>query len=220
MKIKEISLKNFRGIEDLTLKLNDFTVLIGKNGVGKSTILHALNFFRESNYKLKSEDYYKRELNRSIEVSLVFDNLGSEEKSEFSHYIQNDELKVIKIAVGDEINDIPNFSQKYFGERLQNRDFLDIRREKSKTEKKRIYHKLIEGENYNSMPNIWRSSADLIEGHLIRWEEDHVDELELIMDDGQFFGWKGVGVGKLNKFTLFLRHYTKAYYLVHTFFGF
>ncbi len=203
MKIKKISIKNFRGIEDLTLQLNDFTVLIGKNGVGKSSVLHALNFFREPNYKLKGEDYYKRELNRVIEISLVFDNLSSEEKSEFSHYIQNDELKVIKIAKGDEINDIPNVSQKYYGERLQHRYFLDIRRGKSKTEKKRIYHQLIEGENYNSMPNIGRSSADLIEGHLIRWEEDHADELELIMDEGQFFGWKGVGAGKLNKFMRF-----------------
>ena len=203
MKIKEISIKHFRGIEDLTLKLNGFTVLIGKNGVGKSSILHALNFFREPNYKLKSEDYYKRELNRPIEVSLVFDNLSSEEKSEFSYYVQNNELKVIKIAVGDEINDILNVSQKYYGERLQHRDFLDIRRENSKTEKKRIYHQLIEDEKYNSMPNIGRSSADLIEKHLIKWEEDHADELESIMDEGQFFGWKGVGAGKLNKYMRF-----------------
>jgi len=48
MKIKEISIKNFRGIEDLTLQLNDFTVLIGKNGVEKSAVLHALNFIKES----------------------------------------------------------------------------------------------------------------------------------------------------------------------------
>lgn len=203
MKIKEISIKHFRGIEDLTLKLNGFTVLIGKNGVGKSSILHALNFFREPNYKLKSEDYYKRELNRSIEVSLVFDNLSSEEKSEFSYYVQNNELKVIKISVGDEINDILNVSQKYYGERLQHRDFLDIRRENSKTEKKRIYHQLLEDEKYNSMPNIGRSSVDLIEKHLIKWEEDHAAELESIMDEGQFFGWKGVGAGKLNKFMRF-----------------
>ena len=203
MKIKEISIKNFRGIEDLTLKLNDFTVLIGKNGVGKSSILHALNFFKEPNYKLKSEDYLKRELNRSIEVSLVFNNLSSEEKSEFRHYVQNDELKVIKIAVGDEINNSPNVSQKYHGERLQHRNLLDIRREKSKIEKKRIYHQLIENEKYSSMPNIGRNSADLIEDHLIKWEEDHADELELIMDEGQFFGWKGVGAGKINKYMRF-----------------
>ena len=203
MKIKEINIKNFRGIEDLTLRLENFTVLIVKNGVGKSSILHALDFFREPNYKLKSEDYYKRELNTSIEVSLVFDNLSSEEKSEFSYYLQNDELKVIKIAVGDEINDIPNVSQKYYGERLQHRDFLDIRREKSKTEKKKIYHQLILDEKYNSMPNIGRSSADLIEEHLIKWEEYHAEELELIMDEGQFFGWKGVGAGKINKYMRF-----------------
>ena len=104
MKIKELSIKNFRGIEDLTLRLENFTVLIGKNGVGKSSILHALNFFRESNYKLKNEDFYKREVNRSIEVSIVFDNLSPGEKSEFSYCAPNDELKVIKNTVGDEFN--------------------------------------------------------------------------------------------------------------------
>jgi len=43
MKIKEINIKNFRGIEDLSLTISNFTVLIGKNGVGKSSILHAFS---------------------------------------------------------------------------------------------------------------------------------------------------------------------------------
>jgi AAA15 family ATPase/GTPase len=46
MKLKSIKIKNFRGIRDeITLSINDLTVLIGKNDVGKSTILEALDIF-------------------------------------------------------------------------------------------------------------------------------------------------------------------------------
>ena len=44
MKIKSITLKNFRGIQDLNLSLNEkSTVIFGVNGVGKSSILNALH---------------------------------------------------------------------------------------------------------------------------------------------------------------------------------
>jgi predicted ATP-binding protein involved in virulence len=43
MQIKELYIKNFRGIEAKTIRLNPrFTVAIGDNGMGKSSILHAL----------------------------------------------------------------------------------------------------------------------------------------------------------------------------------
>jgi predicted ATP-binding protein involved in virulence len=44
MKILELTLKNFRGIDDLTLDFSDSptTVLVGVNGAGKSSILHAI----------------------------------------------------------------------------------------------------------------------------------------------------------------------------------
>ena len=37
--ISEISIKNFKSIEDLSLPLGRVTVLIGENGSGKSNIL-------------------------------------------------------------------------------------------------------------------------------------------------------------------------------------
>ncbi len=38
MKLQDISIKNFRGIRSLDLPLDNLTVLIGENNVGKSTI--------------------------------------------------------------------------------------------------------------------------------------------------------------------------------------
>ena len=42
MRITKLRIKNFRGIKDLTVNLDETTVLIGENNTGKSTILAAL----------------------------------------------------------------------------------------------------------------------------------------------------------------------------------
>lgn len=46
MKIVSLKIKNFRGYKDLTeIKFDDLTVFVGKNDIGKSTILEALDIF-------------------------------------------------------------------------------------------------------------------------------------------------------------------------------
>ncbi|KKM00033.1 hypothetical protein LCGC14_1808460, partial [marine sediment metagenome] len=201
MKIKEISIKHFRGIEDLTLKLNDFTVLIGKNGVGKSSVLHALNFFKESSYRLKTEDFYNRELDREIRVSIIFNKLNSKERLAFHRYIQNEELKVIKIARTNQESENLNITQTYHGQAYIHQPFSDIRRQDKATPKRKLYNELRLEANYSSLSSV--SKGDDIEPNLKAWEESHPDELELIIDENQLYGWKGVGAGKLNKFTNF-----------------
>jgi len=46
MRIAKIKIKNFRNYKDETsINLSDLTVFIGKNDVGKSTVLEALDIF-------------------------------------------------------------------------------------------------------------------------------------------------------------------------------
>ena len=46
MKIVSVKIKNFRGYEEeVNIKFDDLTVFVGKNDVGKSTILEALDIF-------------------------------------------------------------------------------------------------------------------------------------------------------------------------------
>lgn len=55
MKIQSIKIKNFRGYKDTVgVQLGDLTALVGKNDIGKSTILEALDiFFNDSNGVIK-----------------------------------------------------------------------------------------------------------------------------------------------------------------------
>ena len=83
MFVDQITIKNFRGIRDLSLKLDETTVLIGENNTGKSTILAALDFclsrslnqrsgtFSEYDYHLPEKDSQPSD-SEGVEVTLRF----------------------------------------------------------------------------------------------------------------------------------------------------
>ena len=45
MRIAEVTVRNFRSLKDVTIKVDDYGVLIGANGSGKSSVLYALDWF-------------------------------------------------------------------------------------------------------------------------------------------------------------------------------
>src|SRR5712692_11034236 len=49
MKIHQVTIHNFRGILDATVTLCDYSLLVGPNNAGKSTVLDALQVFYEKN---------------------------------------------------------------------------------------------------------------------------------------------------------------------------
>ncbi|MEQ8797983.1 MAG: ATP-binding protein [Salinisphaeraceae bacterium] len=82
MKIKSISINRFRGYEQpVTIQVGDLLSIVGKNDIGKSTILEALDiFFNESKgcVKLDKGDINKTCLERGedcIEISVEFIDL-------------------------------------------------------------------------------------------------------------------------------------------------
>jgi len=82
MKIKKIRLSNFRCYkEEITVDLNDLNVFVGKNDIGKSTILEALDIFFNENkgiIKTDKDDVNKQlkdEGNTEIRISVVFEDL-------------------------------------------------------------------------------------------------------------------------------------------------
>ena len=75
MRLIEVKLKNFRGYaEETTIAIDLFTVLIGKNDAGKSSILDALDiFFNES--VIEKEDSCVRIASTDVQIACVFDEL-------------------------------------------------------------------------------------------------------------------------------------------------
>lgn len=112
MKIDTVKIKNFRGYSNETkIKFNNLTVFVGKNDIGKSTILEALDIFfnaKKAAAKLVKEDInidMKAKGDLETTISVIFD--GDFEKitldatsltSLQEEYLLNDEgkLEIIK----------------------------------------------------------------------------------------------------------------------------
>jgi predicted ATP-dependent endonuclease of OLD family len=113
MRIKKVRIKNFRSYKnEVTIDVNDLTVFVGKNDIGKSTVLEALDiFFNEFNkgvIRLDKDDVNKSSLSdgdNEIVISVVFENLPTSlvidtanETDLASEYLlnQDGDLEIIK----------------------------------------------------------------------------------------------------------------------------
>lgn len=82
MKIAQVKIKNFRSYkEEVIIDFDDLTAFVGKNDIGKSTILEALDIFFETGViKLDKNDINKEcESNdKEIQIAVVFDDYPQE----------------------------------------------------------------------------------------------------------------------------------------------
>ena len=112
MKIKSMKIKNFRGYSDeIIVNFDDLTVIVGKNDVGKSTILEALDiFFNDGKGVIKidkTDVNIAKSKNEEYEtvISICFCDLpdkvvidSSVETSLMDEYLlnENKELEIVK----------------------------------------------------------------------------------------------------------------------------
>ncbi|MBD3307080.1 AAA family ATPase [candidate division KSB3 bacterium] len=81
MKLRRLILKNFRGYRSFDIPFGDnLNVIIGKNDVGKSTILDALEIFLSSDIvKLEIQDLHVKTTELQITICLIFEVDSSKE---------------------------------------------------------------------------------------------------------------------------------------------
>jgi len=57
VEIEQVRIQNFRSIRDMKVALGDLTILIGPNGIGKTTVLEALDLFTSRRTSLSDGDF-------------------------------------------------------------------------------------------------------------------------------------------------------------------
>lgn len=81
MKIKQVSLYNYRGYRELTtINFNDLTVFVGRNDIGKSSVLEALDlFFNDGRgiIRFDKADINNYSSDNSYRITVVFSDLPS-----------------------------------------------------------------------------------------------------------------------------------------------
>lgn len=192
--IKSIQVKNFRSIKDETLHCEKLTALVGANGSGKSSFLHALELFFSKSPKVELDDYYNRDVSKDIIITVTFSNLSKSATELFSSYIQNGELVIQQIFKWNENKSV----NSYHGSLLQNPDFVDIYN-LSATEARKKYDELRQKPDYQNLP-AWPNSQAKATEILKGWEVSNPTKCKRMPDDGKFFGFTEVAKGYLGRF--------------------
>lgn len=85
MRVKKVTIKNFRGYQEATtIEFDNLVAFVGKNDIGKSTILEAMDYFFNSGngiVKIDSNDINKTNKDNgddTIIISMIFDQIPNE----------------------------------------------------------------------------------------------------------------------------------------------
>ncbi|WP_299056924.1 AAA family ATPase [uncultured Polaribacter sp.] len=201
MKIESIRIENFRAYKEEFIEFDDYTTFVGPNGVGKSTVFHALNlFFRQNKdsqtdlLKLSANDFHHSDTTKDIKITVTFSSLSDEAKEELADYVRQDKLVVTAIAKYDTVTERADVKQ--FGNRLgmeEFRKFFEADKNGAKaTELKAIFKSF--KDKYPEIASA-SSKADMTSA-LNTFEANNPENCVLIPSEDQFYGVSR-GVNKL-----------------------
>ncbi len=201
MKIESLRIENFRAFKDETIEFNDYTSFVGPNGVGKSTVFHALNlFFRQSKdsqtdlLKLSANDFHHANTSQPIRITVTFSSLSDQAKEDLADYVRQEKLIVTAVADYDTITEKADVKQ--FGNRLgmeEFRKFFEAEKNGAKAaELKEIFKSF--REKYKDITSA-NSKGDMISA-LHEYESKTPENCVLILSEDQFYGVSR-GVNKL-----------------------
>ena len=197
MQLERARIKNFRSLRDVEVVFGAHTALIGSNGSGKSSILKAIEKFYSTSKTCDADDFFGRDQGQPIEIELTFHQLSDEEAAAFEDRVRDGKLVVTRIFDGSAS------SGRYHGVVPQIPDFVSVRMHTGATPKRAAYNALRENNPlYAELPSA--GSAAAVDQALLDWEANHPDQLTLLPDDGQFFGFQNNSRGKLQRHTSFV----------------
>lgn len=195
MFIENVEIENFRSIKSASVSLENVSAFVGRNGVGKSTLLYALDTFYNVGAQYSNLDYYNHQtVDTAIRIQLTFGGLRNDERTVFANYLQNDKLIVAKV--------INQGGARYFGTVSQIPEFAELRK-LGAVDKRRRLQELVTAGTLHEFPDIPRKSED-VDRIMTAYESQHAELTRPIERETQFLGPRNVGGGTLDKFTKFV----------------
>lgn len=190
MRIKSVKIKNFRALRDAEIEFDSVTTFIGPNGVGKSTVLRALDWFfnRGKGQELTEDDYSFGVVDEDISVQVTFTDLTDTDREALGKYVTEGTSTFtawkFHRANGEEI--LSANAKGY-------PDFTPIKAESKVAEKKKLYSALRSERSDLELPSA--ATGPAIEQAMTEWEANHVDQLEDVSEalETNFFGFNSGG---------------------------
>lgn len=189
MKIQSVRIKNFRTLKDVTIPFDSITTFIGPNGVGKSTVLRALDwFFNGKPGSLTEKDCSFQSIDEDIEVQVTFDDLSEKDRAALGKYVPDDANTFTAWRIRS-----PNGSDDRSANAKSFPDFNPIKAASGANQKKELYAALRLSRTDLDLPEAKTGTA--VEQAMTTWEASHIDQLveapEVLQTD--FFGFNSSG---------------------------
>lgn len=190
MRIKSVRIRNFRSLKDVEIAFDSVTTLIGPNGVGKSTVLRALDWFFNSGRggELSDRDCSFGAIDQEIEVRVTFSYVTPKDREALGKYAPTDAetFTAWKTHKVDGTEALSANSRSY-------PPFAEIRSKGSAADKKEAYNQLRSDESLLQLP-AWTNQG-AAEESMTTWEAANTDKLAESPSDLQtnFFGFNSNG---------------------------
>lgn len=195
MFIEKVEVERFRSIKDEGVELGSFTTFVGRNGVGKSTLLYALDTFYNVAAQYTMFDYFNhQQINNSIKIRVTYGRLREDELAEFGAYVHKGKLVVTKT--------INQGGARYYGSISQIPEFAELRKLGANDKRNGLKH-LVEADKLPQFPDIPRKGEE-VDQVMTDYEAAHPELTKPLERETQFFGPRNVGGGKLDKYTKFV----------------
>lgn len=95
MKIRNLQIRNYRSLRDVTIYPEDILALVGRNNSGKSNVINALQlFFSASTRLVDRECFHYHATDEPIEILVTFQDLTGWEREQFRPWMVDDQLTV------------------------------------------------------------------------------------------------------------------------------
>ena len=189
MKIQSVRIKNFRALKDVTIPFDSITTFIGPNGVGKSTVLRALDwFFNGKPGSLTEKDCSFGAVDEEIEVQVTFSDLSEKDRDALGKYAPEGAATFTAWRrLSPDGADVLSANAKGFP------DFNTIKSANGATARKELYKDLRLKRPELNLPEAKTGPA--VDEAMTTWEAAHIDKLVDALEPLQtnFFGFNGVG---------------------------
>jgi len=149
VRVKSVTVRNYRSLRDVTVDLDGLTVLIGPNGSGKTSVLRALELFSGDAPPVTMRDFNDR--GKGMCVDLVLSGDGAD--GSLAHHVVGGEIRLRReYAPGDPGKPDARLAPQNQISATLNSDFDGLRRMTKKTEIEPAIAALKKKEIYSGLP--------------------------------------------------------------------